>query len=61
FVGPEDDPLTASLRTMAATRVRLRSNAGRVFVWGEQPATPTFVLAEAEEKAETPYRLLRIV
>jgi KaiC/GvpD/RAD55 family RecA-like ATPase len=61
FVGPEDDPMTASLRTMAATRVRLRSNAGRVFVWGEQPATPTFVLAEAEETTEKPYRLLRIV
>ncbi|MFI5413621.1 MAG: RAD55 family ATPase [Candidatus Lutacidiplasmatales archaeon] len=61
FVGPEDDPMTASLRTMAATRVRLRSNAGRVFVWGEQPATPTFVLAEAEKTTEKPYRLLRIV
>lgn len=61
FVGPDEDPMTASLRTMAATRVRLRSNAGRVFVWGEQPATPTFVLAEAEETTEKPYRLLRIV
>ncbi len=61
FIGPDDDPLTASLRTMAATRVRLRSNAGRVFVWGEQPATPTFVLAEAETTTEKPYRLLRIV
>ncbi len=61
FLGPEDDPMTASLRTMAATRVRLRSNAGRVFVWGEQPATPTFVLAEAEASTEKPYRLIRIV
>ncbi len=64
FVGPEDDPLMSSLRTMAATRVRLRSNAGRVFVWGEQPATPTFVLAEVsktEEASGKPYRLLRIV
>jgi hypothetical protein len=61
FLGPEDDPMTASLRTMAATRVRLRSNAGRVFVWGEQPATPTFVLAEAEQSTDKPYRLIRIV
>jgi len=61
FVGPENDPMTASLRTMAATRVRLGSNAGRVFVWGEQPATPTFVLAEAEQTTEKPYRLIRIV
>jgi len=61
FVGPENDPMTASLRTMAATRLRLRSNAGRVFVWGEQPATPTFVLAEAEASTAKPYRLLRIV
>jgi len=61
FVGPTDDSLVASLRTMAATRVSLRSNAGRVFVWGEQPATPKFVLAEAEMTTERPYRLLRIV
>jgi hypothetical protein len=64
FVGPEDDPLMGLLRTIAATRVRFRSNAGRVFVWGEQPATPTFVLAEVskiEEASGKPYRLLRIV
>ncbi|HLY76365.1 MAG TPA: hypothetical protein VKT21_00585 [Thermoplasmata archaeon] len=46
---------------MAATRLRLSSSAGRVFVWGEQPATPTFVLAEAPGTTEKPYRLLRIV
>ncbi len=61
FVGPQDDPLTASLQTMAATRVCMRSNAGRVFVWGEQPATPMFVLDEAEESTEKTDRLLRIV
>jgi GvpD gas vesicle protein len=61
FVGPVDDPLVAALRTMAATRVRMRSNAGRVFVWGEQPLTPMFVLAEGEETTGRPYRLLRIV
>ena len=61
FIGPDDDPLVASLRTMAATRIRLRSSAGRVFVWGERPATPSFVLAEGDDAAGKPYRLLRIV
>jgi GvpD gas vesicle protein len=61
FVGPDDDPMTSSLRTMAATRLHLRSTAGRVFVFGEQPVTPTFVLAEADPTSDRPYRLVRIV
>ena len=44
FIGPEDDPLVGTLRTIAATRLVLRSRAGRVFISGEQPSTPTFAL-----------------
>ena len=61
FIGPDDDPMVASLRTMAATRIRVRASAGRVFVWGEQPATPSFVLSEGDETTGKPYRLLRVV
>jgi hypothetical protein len=61
FIGPEDDPLVASLRPMAATRIRLASRAGRVLVWGERPTTPSYVLAEGDEGLQRPCRLLRVV
>ncbi len=61
FLGPDNDPLTACLRTMAAIRIRLTSNAGRVFAWGEQPTTPSFVLSEGDDATGKPYRLLRVV
>jgi GvpD gas vesicle protein len=61
FLGPEDDPIIHSLRAVAATRIRLRESAGRVFVWGEQPITPSFVLTPGEDPTGKPYHLLRIV
>lgn len=61
FTGPEADPLVASLRTKAATRIRLTSRAGRVFLWGEQPPTPSHVLTQGDAAKGTPYGLLRIV
>jgi len=61
FLGPEDDAIIHSLRAIAATRVRLRESAGRVFVWGEQPITPSFVLTPGEDPSGKPYKLLRIV
>ncbi|HYA10484.1 MAG TPA: gas vesicle protein GvpD P-loop domain-containing protein [Thermoplasmata archaeon] len=59
FVGPESDPLTVALRSMASVRIRLQQRHGRVFVFGEQPVTPGFVLTEGDEQVS--YRLLRIV
>ena len=59
WVGPEDDPLTHSLRAMAATRIRLRAREGRVFVHGILPHTPALVVSEGDEKE--PYRLLLVV
>jgi hypothetical protein len=50
-----------SLRSIAATRIRFNASAGRVFVWGEQPITPSYVLAPGEDPAGKPYDLLRIV
>jgi hypothetical protein len=61
FIGPDDDPLVGTLRTIAATRVLLQSRAGRVFIWGEQPSTPTFVLSAPGKISGRPYELLRIV
>jgi hypothetical protein len=61
FIGPTDDPLVAALRTMASTWIRMRAIAGRVFLWGEQPATPMYVLSLPSKQSEKPYRLLRMV
>lgn len=61
FLGPDDDPMIQSLRSIAATRIRFNSSAGRVFVWGEQPITPSYVLSPGEDPAGKPYNLLRIV
>ncbi len=59
WIGPEDDPLTRSLRPIARTRLRLLSREGRVFVQGTHPRTPTLVLAEGED--DSPYHLLLVV
>ena len=56
WVGPEDEPLTRSLRSMARTRLRLHFLEGRVFVHGRDPRTPWLVLSEGDD--QTPYRLL---
>ncbi len=61
FLGPAEDPWVASLRSMAGIRLRFQSAAGRVFVWGERPPTPSFVLSEGNGSSGKPYRLLRIV
>jgi hypothetical protein len=59
WVGPEDDPLTHSLRPMADTRLRLLSREGRVFIHGIIPRTPSLVLTEGDERS--PYHLVVIV
>ncbi len=59
WIGPEDDPLTQSLRAMARTRLRLVSREGRVFVQGVNPRTPTLVLSEGDD--DSPYHLLLVV
>lgn len=56
WVGPEEEPLTRSLRSMARTRLRLHFREGRVFVQGVDPRTPWLVLSEGDDQA--PYRLL---
>lgn len=59
WVGPEGDPLTQSLRSMAGTRIRLQSREGRVFVHGINPRTPALVLSDGDGRA--PYHLLLVV
>ena len=59
FIGTTGDPLVESVRSMASTRLRFRSRGGRVFLYGTQPRTPAFVLAE--NGAARTYSLLRIV
>jgi KaiC/GvpD/RAD55 family RecA-like ATPase len=59
WVGPEEDPLTRSLRSMADTRLRFLSREGRVFVHGIIPRTPCLVLTEGDGRS--PYHLIPIV
>jgi hypothetical protein len=47
--------------SIAATPIRLNASAGRVFVWGEQPITPSYVLSPGEDPTGKSYNLLRIV
>jgi KaiC/GvpD/RAD55 family RecA-like ATPase len=59
YLGPDGDALTTALRPTASVRLRLQERHGRVFLYGEQPMTPSYVLTEGRERA--PYRLLRMV
>jgi KaiC/GvpD/RAD55 family RecA-like ATPase len=59
WTGIEDDPLTRSLRWIAATRIRMRWREGRVFVYGLVPRTPSLLLSDGD--GNTPYHLLLIV
>jgi KaiC/GvpD/RAD55 family RecA-like ATPase len=59
WVGPEGDPLTRSLRSMADTRLRFLSRKGRVLVHGIIPRTPCLVLTEGDGRS--PYHLLPMV
>jgi KaiC/GvpD/RAD55 family RecA-like ATPase len=59
WTGGEGDPLTQSLRWMAATRIRMRWREGRVFVYGMVPRTPSLLLSDGDGR--TPYHLLLIV
>ena len=59
FIGQVDTPLVDSLRAVSPLRLHFRARAGRVFVYGKHPVTPSFVLIEGTEDA--PYRLLRVV
>ena len=61
FVGPQDDLIVAALRSTAALRIAMKSTAGRVFVWGEHPITPSFVLSDGDDATGRPYRLIRMV
>ena len=59
FIGVTGDPLVEAVRSMASRRIRFRSRAGRVFLYGTQPRTPAYALARGDG-AKT-YSLLRIV
>ena len=59
FVGVKGDPLLDSLKPIASLQLRLRSRAGRSFVYGETPVTPDYVLSEGD--LGSPYHLLRVV
>jgi len=59
FIGPEDDPLTRSLRSLAGVRLSMSSREGRVFVHGVIPRTPSLVLSDSADGS--PYHLHRIV
>jgi KaiC/GvpD/RAD55 family RecA-like ATPase len=59
WTGVEDDPLTRSLRWIAATRIRMTWREGRVFVYGMVPRTPSLLLSDGD--GNTPYHLLLIV
>lgn len=59
WVGPEDEPLTHSLRPMADIRLRMISREGRVFIHGIIPRTPSLVLTEGDDRS--PYHLMVIV
>ena len=53
--GPEEEPMTRSLRSIAHTRWRVYAREGRVFVHGIDPRTPSLVLSEGDDMA--PYHL----
>ncbi len=59
FVGLTDDPITRELRSIASLHVRFRGRSGRVFLTGEKPLTPPFVLTDGERTG--PYHLVRVV
>ncbi len=46
YIGEAGDPYMENLRPMAGLRIRLRARRGRVFLYGENPATPLLVLVE---------------
>jgi len=59
FIGTEDDPFGRGLRAMASIRLRFRERNGRVFIAGDKPITPQFVLADSE--GADSYNLVRVV
>ena len=59
IIGPEDDTLTQSVRTMAATHLRLTCREGRILIHGINPWTPWLVLSE--QAGDSPYRFLVVV
>ncbi|MCI4320137.1 MAG: hypothetical protein L3K23_08425 [Thermoplasmata archaeon] len=59
FVSPMGDPLVDPLKAIASIHLQMRSRVGRVFVHGEQPVTPQFVLSDGDQRVA--YRLVRIV
>ena len=58
-IGSSHSPLLDPLRPTAALRLHIRQGQGRVFLYGSDPWTPSFVLTEGHDNA--PYGLLRIV
>lgn len=58
-LGTADSTIFEPLRSLAALRLHARVRQGRVFVYGSDPWTPSFVLTEGNENA--PYGLLRVV
>ena len=58
-VGSSGSPLLDPLRPTAALRLHVRQGQGRVFIYGSDPWTPSFVLTDGHDNA--PYGLLRVV
>jgi GvpD gas vesicle protein len=59
FISPMGDPLIDHLKAITALHLQMKSRVGRVFVHGEQPVTPQFVLSDGDHRVA--YRLVRIV
>jgi KaiC/GvpD/RAD55 family RecA-like ATPase len=59
MIGSPSAVLYRSVRAIAALRLRLHNRHGRVFLYGQKPWTPGFVMADSGNSL--PYDLLRIV
>ncbi len=59
MVGGPSALMYRSVRAIAQIRIRLHSRHGRVFLYGQKPWTPGFVMADSG--TTLPYELLRIV
>lgn len=59
LIGSPTDPYLQSLQEIATTRISIKTQSGRIFLYGVQPLTPPLVLAQSEFAG--PYQLIRVV
>lgn len=59
FIGVDGDRLTREVRALSSIHLRFLGRNGRVFIEGDKPLTPPFVLALGEHPG--PYHLVRVV